>query len=219
MISLLFAFYADAQQWYVKGGYSFSYLKVKEQTFVINKDWSFLSDYHLTTGLLIPINKHMAISAECAFNNIGGLYTEKDEEYSYHLKYRFSYLQLPVNIRYLKSFKKGSAIYGDIGFYAGAALTGKEKERIRYGEAVEYTASPMAIGNTLMDDFRRIDAGINTGFGWKNKRFFMEYYFRQGLMNISPVPKNDITIRQMSMGISMGFILLDAEKKWRNKKE
>jgi len=130
--------------------------------------------------------------------------------------FRIDYVELPLNLE----FKVGQRRFGQFFFgggpYAAVALGGKISNKDgtsvvlpsgRVLTAQNNSSTSANIGNTLSDDIRPFDAGMNLNLGYESAMgLIVRGNLGFGFANILPQGDQDNYIRNWGMGISVGYL-------------
>ena len=130
--------------------------------------------------------------------------------------FRIDYVELPVNFQ----FKFGQPRYGQFFFgggpYVAAALSGTITNSNgssvvlpsgRVITAGNQRSTDAHIGNTVNDDIRPLDGGLNLNLGYISPMgLFVRGNLGMGLANILPEGDADNYIRNWGMGVSVGYL-------------
>ena len=129
--------------------------------------------------------------------------------------FRIDYVELPVNFQFKFGQSHGQFFFG-AGPYVAVALNGTitnvngtsvvtPSGRVIANENNKSTSA--RIGNTLADDIRPIDGGVNLNLGYMSRvGLFVRGNMGLGVANILPEGDSDNYIRNSGMGLSVGYL-------------
>jgi len=168
-------------------------------------DYKLITCFHAGIHLFTPIAPEFWFQPGLLFSTKGANNKVADPD----LKYRLSYLELPLNIVYRGEMRDGSVMLG-FGPYMAFAVGGKvifendARQDIVFTTVVETSDDPLA---TYFNPF---DAGVNIFAGYEFETgMFLQLNTQLGLLKINPEDKkitnSEKVIRNTGFGLSLGY--------------
>ncbi len=191
----------------IKGGIDFSKFKLSNGGFYSNalseKNESYaririgaFHNFELTDNVGIQlegyfVQKGSEIKAKAVLNEMVG-------------KFRISYLEIPVLLKYKMAFK-GADLYFVGGAYTAFRLSGKLYEQ----EKVDGKKVGSEGKTDVKDEFKKVDFGLVAGIGANIKLnpvdLILEARYNFGLLNVNDVKGSDVKIRNRSLSFMLGI--------------
>lgn len=129
--------------------------------------------------------------------------------------FRINYIEMPVNLEFKFGHRAGQFFFGG-GPYLAAALSGTITNvngtsvvtpTGRVVTSENNSRATARIGNTLSDDIRPFDGGLNLNLGYESAMgLLVRGNLGFGMANILPVGDPDNFIRNWGMGVSVGYL-------------
>lgn len=168
-------------------------------------DYKLITCFHAGIHLFTPIAPEFWFQPGLLFSTKGA----NNKVANPDVKYRLSYIELPLNIVYRGEMRDGSVMLG-FGPYMAFAVGGKvifendARQDIVFTTVVETTDDPLA---TYFNPF---DAGVNLFAGYElDSGMFFQLNTQLGLLKINPEDKRisigDKKIRNTGFGLSVGY--------------
>lgn len=186
------------------GGVNFQNMNGKDNAG--NKlDYKFITCFHAGIHLFSPIAPEFYFQPGLLFSTKGA----NNKIANPDLKYRLSYIELPLNIVYRGEMRDGSVMLG-FGPYMAFAVGGKvifendARQDIVFTTVVETSDDPLA---TYLNPF---DAGANIFAGYElESGMFLQLNTQLGLLKINPEDKRITTdekkVRNTGFCLSLGY--------------
>ncbi|MFM7078217.1 MAG: porin family protein [Bacteroidota bacterium] len=203
---------ADAQIYRMKAGLNLSNMVMKDNNETYSSDFENTPGIHLGGSIQIPSEGIFSFEGGMQFSTKGFYYSESGQFDGYDLEVEQTtslfYLEMPLTAR--STFDLGwGKIYANLGPYIGIGLTGKYKYRFELFGETEEDEEDIDWGSGKEDDLRRFDAGLFAGAGMEFKRVQIGMTYGLGLVNISSVQENGMTVQNKTIGISVGYRLVE----------
>lgn len=163
-----------------------------------------VAGFHAGINVLVPIAPEIYFQPGVLFTTKGASNDDNAQE----IKYRFNYLELPLNLVYRGQLGESFVLVG-FGPYAALAISGKVNfddvsRDIEFRNRVEP-------GDPLTTPFfRRFDAGANILAGYELPGgLFFQINAQLGLLNIVPeddrLIDNESVVKHTGYGLSVGY--------------
>lgn len=170
----------------IKGGLNASKFVYKEDGTSFNA--YALTGFHIGVTAEAPLTEKLFIQPAFLFSAKGGKLSE-NEGLADDEKYRFMYVEIPVNLLYKYSLSDDINAFGYAGPYAGFLLSAKDK----YANESE----------SVKDDMKTLDAGMNIGLGVEVDKLTFGIQYGFGLTNT--LKTSDATEKNRVFSISIGY--------------
>lgn len=189
----------------VLGGINFQNLNGKDNS-GDRLEYNLIVGYHAGVNTLIGIAPEIYFQPGLLFSTKGG----KGEllGLSTDVKYRLSYIELPLNVLYRGQIGEGYVLLG-FGPYVGYAISGKtiigdSKRNIQFQNSI-------GSGDSNQDSyFRAFDAGANIFAGYEmGSGLFVQLNTQLGLLKINPenniLQNDESVVKNTGYGVSVGY--------------
>lgn len=199
----------SAQSLAVKGGLNLANTNISDDSGLFEDDF-FDTDnrttFHLGLMADFPLGNILSFQTGLIYQNRGNKtetsFTFLGETFSTKNITRLTYVDIPLTLK--ANFELGDLnayVYG--GGYLGVALSGEaEEEYIEDGETVTETID-IEFGDD--GDFNRLDYGALVGAGIEMNSIFVELSYSLGLANISTIDRDDFSINNRLLSLSLGY--------------
>ena len=168
-------------------------------------DYKLITCFHAGIHLFTPIAPEFYFQPGFLFSTKGA----NNKNANPDVKYRLSYLELPLNIVYRGEMRDGSVMLG-FGPYMAFAVGGKVIFENDARQDIEFTTVVEASDPSLTTYFNPFDAGANIYAGYElESGMFFQLNTQIGLLKINPEDKrittSDKIIRNTGFGLSFGY--------------
>ena len=147
-------------------------------------------------------NKWIGVSAELLFSQKGGKMKESFGGETYQFITRLNYLQIPIHAVGSYQINDDFKVTALLGPALGFALTGSY---ISKGGGSSTEKEKIKFGNSLNDDLRAFDFGLNFGVGAEWKNIFFRLQYEIGLSNLVKSEGGGYSVRNSCFSISAGY--------------
>jgi len=207
LVLLLVSTNSFAQNIGFKAGLNLSnmFLDDGEETYTFDMNPGFL----LGPTAEFSLAKHLSFETGLFLSAKGFKESESDSyngtSYEYNRKMVLYYIDVPLTLK--PTIDLGMAkLFGNIGPYVGAGLSGKMKSEWIQGDDVEKEEEDIEFGSDEDDDLlKRLDYGILIGAGVELNSIHMGLSYGHGLANISAYTEEGNRIHHRVIRITGGY--------------
>ena len=211
MVITFFGLSVFAQSFGVRAGLNMSNFEVKDDADTYSDDYMFLPGFHAGILAEVPVAGVLSLEGGAFFSTRGFRFEEEmvlfDDKVEIKYKTTLYYLVVPITAK--ATVDVGPVeVFGQVGGYIGAGLSGKNKGEFTSGDITEEEESDVKWGNDeLEDDFKPLDFGLTAGAGVQVNNTRAGVAYEHGLANICPYSENNYscTSRVFSVYVALIF--------------
>ena len=204
----LFPLVSFSQTFGLKAGYSLSDMLMKDGGDNVSDELSARSGFHFGPTMEFEINENFSIETAFLFTTKGISMSESESvdnvTFSSDLELNLFYMDIPVYAKAYVDF--GSVrLYGMLGPYVAAGLTGKIKMEGSAGPGLYSEEDDISWGSGEEDDLKRLAAGIALGGGVHVHSLLFEVSTHLGLSNLSPHSEYDLIAKNRLFMVTVAY--------------
>jgi hypothetical protein len=200
-----------SQSFGVRAGLNMSNFEVKDDTDTYSDDYMFLPGFHAGILAEVPVAGIISVEGGAFFSTRGFRFEDEmvlfDDKVEIKYKTTLYYLVVPITAK--ATVDVGPVeIFGQLGGYVGAGLSGKYKGEYTSGGLTNEEESDVKWGNDeLEDDYKQLDFGLTAGAGVQVNKIRAGIAYDHGLANICPYSENNYRCNNRVFSVFVAIVL------------